>query len=351
MLGCTSLRFLGTIAILYSAVIALQAQDFRFSQPYSEPLSINPALVGNHSGLYRIGSQYRSQWFNNIDGGFSGFQTSVDARVRPFPNNERDYFGVGFEFFNSREGNVPLSTFKFLGALTYHKVLDRKMRSTISAGLSFGSVQTGYDFSELVFEDQYVGGQFTNPTGESNLFQNVTYGDLGFALNYLFREEQFLYSIGVSVQHINEPQRTFFDIKDAPTYTIVPRAYVLNTFGRFALSPYGNMLNPRLVFAYQKDFYKGDLGLTYSIPLQGEGFNNFHFGASLSMGNTVDKTFSLLSTAPVFGVEIQPFTIGLSYDITLQPLSTYRDYTGGLEISFIYIGQQEDSDQITGFSY
>ena len=52
---------LAVLMTVFSATIAL-AQDRHFSQFYSSPLTLNPALTGAFDGKYRVGTNYRDQW-------------------------------------------------------------------------------------------------------------------------------------------------------------------------------------------------------------------------------------------------------------------------------------------------
>ena len=50
------------VLILTMSVLSTAAQDIHFSQYYSAPLTINPALTGGFAGDYRAGVNYRTQW-------------------------------------------------------------------------------------------------------------------------------------------------------------------------------------------------------------------------------------------------------------------------------------------------
>lgn len=58
------MKILGHTAFSFAMLIAsyVHAQDIHFSQYYSAPLTINPALTGGFAGDYRAGVNYRSQW-------------------------------------------------------------------------------------------------------------------------------------------------------------------------------------------------------------------------------------------------------------------------------------------------
>ena len=57
-------RMKSAVAIIFWLVMAgaCHAQDPSFSQFFSSPLNINPALTGNINGDWRVISNFRDQW-------------------------------------------------------------------------------------------------------------------------------------------------------------------------------------------------------------------------------------------------------------------------------------------------
>src|SRR3954470_15635126 len=86
------------------------AQDIHFSQYYTHASSLNPGLVGNYDGSYRLAAIYRNQWSNAV-GNKYGFQTigaDVDfCLLEGYLKTDKLAIGVGF--FNDRSGTAGLS--------------------------------------------------------------------------------------------------------------------------------------------------------------------------------------------------------------------------------------------------
>ena len=97
------------------AAIQTQAQDLHFSQYYTHASMLNPSLVGNYDGSYRIAAIYRDQWSAAV--GKSGFKTvgaDVDfCLLEGYLKTDKLAIGVGF--FNDRSGSAgkPLGTYAY----------------------------------------------------------------------------------------------------------------------------------------------------------------------------------------------------------------------------------------------
>ena len=52
----------------------VQGRDAHFTQYYQVPAYVNPALVGNFNGLFKVGMNYRDQWRPAIDRPYATLQ-------------------------------------------------------------------------------------------------------------------------------------------------------------------------------------------------------------------------------------------------------------------------------------
>src|SRR4051812_32374042 len=93
------------------------AQDARFAQSYSNPLLLNPAIMGANRDM-KVGMNYRSQW--TAAGG--GYKTSAFTAMYPLiPKNGNDKFDVGVNVMTDKAG--AFSTLDLSIALDYSKEL------------------------------------------------------------------------------------------------------------------------------------------------------------------------------------------------------------------------------------
>ena len=90
------------LVILVCNITFVVAQDFHFSQYWSAPLKLNPALTGFYNGNLRVAATYRNQWIGLRS--YSTYAVSTDARF--FQNLlDEDVLGLGLGFYQEIEGD------------------------------------------------------------------------------------------------------------------------------------------------------------------------------------------------------------------------------------------------------
>jgi len=70
----------------------LSAQDKHFTQFYSSPLTLNPALTGAYIGRYRLSTVYRDQWRSVVETPFRTFAAELDVRFDVKTNSQYKVF-------------------------------------------------------------------------------------------------------------------------------------------------------------------------------------------------------------------------------------------------------------------
>jgi len=97
------MKSLKNLLIILFAVLGtatLTAQDIHFSQFYSSPLNLNPALTGVMNCNVRLSGNYRNQWASVLKANaFSTYSISYDQRI---PVGRNDFFGVGGTFWGDK---------------------------------------------------------------------------------------------------------------------------------------------------------------------------------------------------------------------------------------------------------
>ena len=85
--------FIGLVVLLSAKT---KAQDFHLSQYDAAPLFLNPALVGQFEGKYRVHGHYRTQWGSLSS---KSYKTAAISFDMPF-----DKFAFGGQILNRRAG-------------------------------------------------------------------------------------------------------------------------------------------------------------------------------------------------------------------------------------------------------
>src|SRR5690349_11244452 len=106
-------HLLTTIIILCSAIVA-RGQDPSFSQYFSSPLNINPALTAQINSKWRVISNLRDQWIGPASPYASG-TISYDTRALEKQMSENTIFGVGgMLMYNSSMRGIHKASFASL---------------------------------------------------------------------------------------------------------------------------------------------------------------------------------------------------------------------------------------------
>src|SRR5688500_4676433 len=160
------------VAIIFSLIFAesLIAQDPSFSQFFSSPLNINPALTANINADWRMIANFRDQWIGPASPYTTG-TISYDRKIQDEYSSEpdRNFLGAGaMLMYDQAMAGVQKSVYASLN-LAYNIVLSNDVNRH-SIGLGFGVIygRRFVDFSRIDFEEQFTGSGFdTNlPTGE-----------------------------------------------------------------------------------------------------------------------------------------------------------------------------------------
>lgn len=305
------------LAIVLSASIT-EAQDVRFTQPYSNPLRLNPALMGpNYDMSFNLG--YRSQWAT-VAGGLNTGQFTYMLPVLLQDNGHK--LDVGLSVMSDEQG--AYSTFDGALAVGYNL----KLSSTghfLSASILGGFVQNTLSTDDLTFDYQYQQGSFdeNNPNGENNLSNQSSYVDAGMGLLWYYNPiEDSVKTLnafaGISAFHINNPVNTFLDDNATVPMRITTIAGVkIYTNGKVDFSPqvrYDDQIGPGefstgLYTGYTvSETFRGVLGIWY------RNSNAFAFSLglnwkSLTLGYSYDLPGAELSSG-ISGASVNEISLG-----------------------------------------
>jgi type IX secretion system PorP/SprF family membrane protein len=321
--------------LLVLGVGSLSAQDIHFSQWWTAPMAMNPAMTGNFNGLVRATFDYRNQWFLiptlNQTTPYQTFQGSVDGAISS-QRMENNKFGVGLMFFNDRAGDGGLTTNSALASIAYHQGVDRYGKSHLSFGLQAGFVMKQVTIQNLIFESQLDGYGWNKNISNGENFNSspIIYPDVNAGVMFSSRpKDKFAYNFGVSVDHIAAPRESFlFDENNR-----INRRY--NVHGGMEISA-GNdnqwTFSPTILFMMQgqAEQYNYGLGINYQTNNDNVGIFGGGF-ARMNSGGAFDAAILNL------GVELYSTRIGLAYDINISGLSGASQSQGAVEVSVVYI--------------
>lgn len=319
-------KIFGFLLIIMAIASTTNAQDPHFSQFFSSPLTLNPALTGKFDGNLRAAANYRNQWpaFNNLYVTYTG---SVDFRILKNQIPETDTWGVGILALSDKAaGNFMTNNYVALST-SYHKSLDEDGFQQIGIGFQGTYGAKRLDNSKAYFEDMLTPFGFTGVTQEvfyaENL--NVDYFDLNAGILYSGSTtgDNNFYA-GASVYHVNRPKESFLN----SGWTLDPRVTV-HGGGYFPIAD-NVKLHTSAIAQFQNRASEIVVGAAAAATADDDVINP----TSIYLGAWYRFDDALI---PYFALEFAGMRIGASYDINLSSLKSASQSRGGLELSIIYI--------------
>ena len=317
------------------------AQDPTFSQFFSSPLNVNPALTANINADWRAISNYRSQWSG--DGNpYVTSTVSYDSKILQNKNafvEKNNFLGLGgmLMFDRAMEG-VAKGTFASLN-LSYNIKLidgDKKHRLGIGFGGSYG--HRTVDYSRLNFEDQWTGFGFnTNlPTGESALSNMKDFLSINTGLTYSITSENSNFDIGVAAFHVNKPKQTFLEDENQQL-----------AIRQVAHANFETYLNDRTILNVNA-IYQLQSGIKRSASyLSAGGGLGYYLGDDKGpIINAGLWYWNENGFMPYVGLAINNLQFGFTYELITSKLNNAARKPKSVELSIILRGSREPSKNI-----
>lgn len=313
----------------------VSAQDPSFSQFFSSPLNINPALTGNINGDWRIVSNFRDQWIGPASPYVTG-TVSYDRKIlqHKLPGvPENNIVGVGGMFmYDYAMSGIVKSTYASAN-LSYSVKLAEGDISTHRFTAGFGAIY-GYryvDFSRLDFEEQFTGYGFnTNlPTGELALSNMKPYFSVSSGVTYSVKSEKSNFDLGVAGFHLNNPKQTFLEDEQQR----LPVRQV-------AHANFERIINDRLILNANGIYQNQKRAKYFSIG----GGLGFRMSEQQSTVLNVGLWYwSRNAIVPYVGLAYKDWQFGFSYDATISKLREATRKPNTFEFSLIIRGVKDPS--------
>lgn len=289
------------------------SQDPQFTQFYASPLYLAPSFAGSTKGK-RIVSNYRNQW-PALQKAFVTYSFSYDHYLHTVNS------GIGAIFLREQAGNGNLSTTNIGLTYSYHIKLNHKWRAI--PGLKVLYTQNGLDFQNLTFGDQLISGQ--NTTSENAGAYRDHVKDVDASASALFYSSKLW--MGVTVDHLLRPNESL-----SGQESLLPMRYSLYGGMKIPINSKYNRhtresLSPALHFMKQGNNTQMSLGLYWH-------YNPFMLGLWYRGIPLVKDIPSNDAVALLVGYQIDQFTVGYSYDVTVSNLAGLTQ--GAHEISLTF---------------
>lgn len=331
-----------------AAIQASYAQDIHFSQLTETPLLLNPANTALSHDFMAI-VNYKDQWKSVTANPFRTFNFATDVSFMKKKNGSHGGFGI--DIFSDKAGDGQMGT--TTGQVHLSGVIGVDDNNLISAGIYGGFGQRSLQYQNLYWDNQYINGNLdlTAPTGEMATFSNRSYADIGAGLAWFYghghatitSNDQLDFTLGGSVQHINQPIYTFYGATDQH----LPMKYVLHGNADIGIKNYSLVLQPGLIFMMQGGHREINAGALIKYWLQEAS----HFTGRKKAQALVLGAYCRFGDAInlMTGVEMSTFRLGLSYDVNISDLTNASKSRGGIEISLRYTFEQSGDNKNKSF--
>ncbi len=302
-------------AALFAAGV-LGAQDMQFSQAYSNPVHLNPAMAGTNE-RNRVVLNYRNQW-PALQHPFTSFSAGSDHHLRKLNG------GIGVNVHRDIAGASRLSN--TLVTVSYGQQVRLTRKATLAVGLKAGLGQRSFDSGGLLFADQVI-RESASSLSQQFLVPNHNYGQLSAGVLY-FRKKSW---IGVSSHNLNQPNQSLM-----AGYSQIPLSYSVHGGAEVPVAAFEDSYGAkklRVAFNYksQGDWDQLDVGGFFTM-------SRFNFG--LWYRGLPTKAYkpgyaNHEAIVAMVGMEAtKHWLVGYSYDITISRLAGHSG--GAHEIALVY---------------
>jgi type IX secretion system PorP/SprF family membrane protein len=270
----------------------LLAQDPTFTQFYSNPVYLNPALAGS-SGCPRVALNYRNEW-PQLTGNYVTYAASYDSYFKNISG------GVGLVALHDQQGQGTIQTSMIGASYSNYLKVNRKFRLMFGAQAAY--YQKYLDWSQLTFGDMidprrgfiYQTGDVPRGDGHRGFF-DVSAGIVGFSKNFYF---------GAAFHHLNRPDESMILGQSRLPVKITGHLGAnikLGQRGRYSSTTF---LSPNIIYQYQNGFQQLNVGAYLK-------YESFTIGAWYR-----NKDAFILT----LGINTDKYRIGYSYDLTVSQL-------------------------------
>ncbi|MBI4648434.1 MAG: PorP/SprF family type IX secretion system membrane protein [Bacteroidia bacterium] len=301
-------------------------QEIHFSQFYSSPFTLNPALTGSFDGTIRAGLNYKTQWSSVT----TPYETAVvygDCKWHYKALATGNWFGIGGMIFNDRAGDGNLSATRGILSIALHKSFDRLRNTYLSMGFSGGVGQKSIRFSRLLWGNQWNGTMFDNVinseenyTDDSFIYFDMNTGIIFSAL--IFRNINCY--AGGALNHVAKHRESFYGSRNAKEMkAIVNAGAIIDYRKKF-------VVEPAVFLTGQRTAKEIIIGSNIAFKVLNEAL---YTGVWYRLSGDI---------TPVAGFLYNNFRVLLSYDYNFSRLYPVSGAKGGFEISIVYIVSEKD---------
>ncbi len=312
-----------TTCLLLLTVLESAAQtDPHFTQNYTNPMYINPALTGSSDGEYRVSTIYRSQW-GSISNPYRTMGVSFDTRTNK-------NIALGANLLNQSAGDGGFNYLSAYGSIAYTGVkFGKENNHRVVFAMQAGIINRRVDKSKFKWGEQWnpiTGYNESNAITETFVTTSATTLDIGAGALYFDAtpDKKINAFGGFSVFHLNRPKDPIISSQSTELNTI-PLRYTFHGGVSFNLFERTSIV-PHALYMRQGTASEAMLGAYVQLNVNPE--------TDLMIGGYYRAKDAI---APFVGFDYKNFIVGLSYDVNTSKLGAMTRSVNSFELSLSYI--------------
>ena len=296
--------------------------DPHFTQNYTYPMYINPAMTGGSDGEYRVSAVYRSQW-GSIGNPYRTTGISFDTRTNK-------NIALGVNVMNQAAGDGGFNYFNTYASVAYTGVkFGKEDNHRIVFAMQAGIINRHVDQSKFKWGEQWnpiTGYNSSNASTESFAATSATTLDIGAGALYYDASPGKKANVfgGLSFFHLNRPSDPIISTQSVELNTM-PLRYTVHGGVSFNFSEVTTLV-PHFLYMQQGNARETMLGIYVQRNVNEE--TDLMFGGYYRYKDAL---------APFIGVDYKNFLIGLSYDVNTSKLGAMTRNINSFELSLSYI--------------
>lgn len=314
--------WLTTCLLLVAALHSVAQTDPHFTQNYTYPMYINPALTGSSDGEYRVSAIYRSQW-GSIGNPYRTMGVSFDTRTNK-------NIALGVNLLNQSAGDGGFNYLNANGSIAYTGVkFGKENNHRVVIAMQAGLINRRVDQSKFKWGEQWnpiTGYNSTNAISETFVATSATTLDMGAGVLYFDATPDKKTNAfgGFSVFHINRPKDPIISTQSSELNTI-PLRYTLHGGLSFNVFERTRFV-PHVLYMRQGTASEAMLGAYLQLNVNTE--TDLMIGGYYRVKDAI---------APFVGFDWRNFIVGLSYDVNTSKLGAMTRSVNSFELSLSYV--------------
>ncbi len=309
---------------LVLGILNLEAQNFNFSQYNNNPFAIGPACLGEYTGVGKLSTIYRNQWYKMSNNPYKTYGVSAEAKMF----NKKVF--IGGHLINDEVGD---GTFKIM---QYSFQIASKVRINKNNYINLG-IQSDFNTysvssANYSWNSQFDGKRLNKNILSGEVFDKETYNNFNIStgLLWVFEAKEIKYKFGFLARNIIKSNASFF-VKPAKYSNL---SFVLN--GNIEFNRNNILYSPSFTLQrFNNNSYVAKYGLYFKSQYGTQSrYSNYKNISEVYFGLFFRNVNAIIPQVK-FNYE-RKIEFVFSFDIDVSPLREASSYQGAAEIGLNY---------------